>query len=117
MRLTAQEVAVHALLAALGGVRVSTSMPDPRPAEHVIVSRIGNVDPPFGARVPRFLVECYAPSELEAERLGEWVHEVWKTLRTHGINWSSTDDNLVPYDAPDEKHHRFQFTGSLQILL
>lgn len=112
----AQLVAVQALGPALGAVRVSTRIPDPRPAEHVVVSRIGGDDPPFGATVPRFLVECYASTELKAEELGEIVRHRWCRLRSRTINWSDADP-LVPYDSPDPGHFRFQFTGSLQILL
>lgn len=112
-----QRIAVQSLSAALPGVRVSTQLPDPRPAEHVVVSRIGGSSPPFGANVPRFLVECYAEDELAAEELGERVHHTWKLLKSHGINWADTDDNLAPFDSPDRDYVRFQFTGSLQILL
>lgn len=113
----AQVIAVQALSEALPGVRVSTKIPDPRPAEHVVVSRIGNVNPEFGTSMPRFLVEVYAGSEVSAERLAEKVHSTWLNLTTHGINQTTSDWNLQPFDSPDQNHVRFQFTGGLQIML
>lgn len=114
---SSQLVAVQALADALPSMRVSTELPDPRPSEHVVVSRIGGEDPPFGAITPRFLVEVYAATQLAAEELGERVQHTWLHLRSHGINWATTDHNLAPYDSPDPEHIRWQFTGSLQILL
>lgn len=113
----AQLVAVKALTQALGGVRVSTEIPDPRPEEHVVVSRIGGQSPEFGTSMPRFLIEVYGKTALSTERLAETVHAAWMNLRSHGINYSTSDWNLLPFDAPDPKHIRFQFTGGLQILL
>lgn len=114
---TAQVVAVKALSEALPGVRVSTKIPDPRPAEHVVVSRIGNSNPEFGTSMPRFLVEVYSGSEVAAEVLAEKVHSAWLNLNTHGINNAPSDWNLQPFDSPDPNHVRFQFTGGLQIIL
>lgn len=114
---TAQVIAVQALSEALPGVRVSTKIPDPRPAEHVVVSRIGNSSPEFGTSMPRFLVEVYAGNEVNAERLAEKVHSAWMNLTSHGINYSTSDWNLQPFDSPDPNHVRFQFTGGLQITL
>lgn len=114
---SAQLAAVQALSQALVGIRVSTKIPDPRPEEHVVVSRIGGQRPEFGTAMPRFLIEVYGQNDLSTERLAETVHAAWMNLRTHGINYSTSDWNLLPFDAPDQKHVRFQFTGGLQILL
>lgn len=114
---SSQKVAVQALMAALPGLNVSTQMPRARPAEHVIVSRIGGGDGPFGTVAPRFLVEVYGSDELAAEELAERVRRAWLGLRSHGINWSTDDGNLTPYESPDVDHVRFQFTGGLQIIL
>ena len=114
---SSQKVAVQALAAALPGMKVSTQMPPSRPGEHVIVSRIGGGDGPFGTVAPRFLIEVYAQSELAAEELAEQVRRSWLGLRTHGINWSTDDGNLAPNPSPDPDHVRFQFTGGLQIIL
>lgn len=108
--------AVQALSAALG-VPVSTRMPTNKPERFVILSRIGGGSGPFGAVSPRFLVECYAPTEIAAEEFGELVRITWQTMRTHGINRGYDDNNLAWFDAPDIDHCRFQFTGGLQILL
>ena len=112
-----QVIAVQALSEALPGVRVSTKIPDPRPIEHVVVSRIGSARPEFGTSMPRFLVEVYAESEVAGERLAEQVHSAWLNLVSHGINLTASDWNLQPFDSPDPNHVRFQFTGGLQIFL
>lgn len=117
-RVSAQRVAVQALTQALD-VPVSTQMPVRKPEEFVIISRIGDGDLIFGAYTPRFLVECYARSEVAAEELAEWVRYCWQrfeVVKPLGINSAQADANLVRYDAPDIDHFRFQFTGSLQIL-
>lgn len=108
-----QAIAVKALSSALG-VRVSTQMPETKPNEFVIISRIGGGADDWATRNPRFLVECYASSELAAENLGEKVWEAWRSLRTPEITWASVDNNLTRFDDPDPKLHRFQFTGGLQ---
>lgn len=109
-------VAVRSLGAALG-VPVSTQMPTRKPERFIILSRIGGGSGPFGTVAPRFLVECYAPTEVAAEEFGELVRATWRTMRTHGINYGYDDDNLAWFDAPDVDHSRFQFTGGLQIIL
>lgn len=114
---SAQLAAVQALSQALDGVWVSTKLPDPRPEEHVVVSRIGGQSPEFGTSMPRFLIEVYGKTDLSTEVLAEKVHSAWMNLRSHGINSTTSDWNLVPFDSPDVKHVRFQFTGGLQILL
>lgn len=113
----AQLVAVQALAAALGGIRVSTQIPEKRPKEHVVVSRIGSSKPEFGTSMPRFLVEVYGPTSLATEVLAERVHSEWLGLRSHGVNTTTSDWNLAPFDAPDPDHARFQFTGGLQIMM
>lgn len=113
--MTAQATAVAALVEALG-VLVSTQMPDERkPGKFVIISRIGGGSTDWATRNPRFLVECYAHSEYEAETLGEKVWEAWNRLRTHGIHHARADNNLTRYTDPDPKLFRFQFTGSMQL--
>lgn len=114
---SAQLAAVHALSQVLTPVWVSTKIPDLRPEEHVVVSRIGAQRPEFGTAMPRFLIEVYGKTDLSTEVLAEKVHSAWMNLRSHGINYSTSDWNLLPFDAPDQKHVRFQFTGGLQILL
>lgn len=112
-----QIIAVKALSQALPGVWVSTKIPDKRPVEHVVVSRIGSTRPEFGTSMPRFLVEVYGANEVSAEKLAEKVHAAWMNLASHGINTSTSDWNLQPFDSPDQSHVRFQFTGGLQITL
>lgn len=121
---SAKAIAVKALRDALGGLSVSTQMPKSvapaarLPENFVILSRIGGGDGPFGTTAPRFLVECYGTSELDAENFAEKVRRAWLNLRTHNINWSYDDGNLTDYgedQTPDR--HRCQFTGGLQIIL
>lgn len=122
--MTPLAIVVQALTRALD-VPVSTIMPTDRPPQHVIVSRIGSSEPTFGTSISRFLVECFAPSPLEAEQLGEHVHAKWLASRGGAIHWIDSDHNLAPYDPPstgsagatgDAGYRRYQFTGSVQIL-
>lgn len=122
--ITPLAIVVQALTKSLD-VPVSTIMPTDRPPQHVIVSRIGSSEPTFGTSISRFLVECFAPSPLEAEQLGEEVHAAWLSSRGGAIHWIDSDHNLAPYDPPstgsagatgDAGHLRYQFTGSVQIL-
>lgn len=98
------------------GVKVSTRMPADKPERFIIVSRIGGGANDWATRNPRFLVECYASSEIAAERLGEETWETWLTLRTDKIHFTSVDNNLARHDDPDPKLHRFQFTSGAQFL-
>ena len=122
--ITPLAIVVQALTRALD-VPVSTIMPTDRPPQHVIVTRIGSSEPTFGTSISRFLVECFAPSPLEAEQLGEEVHAAWLSSRGGSIHWVDSDHNLAPYDPPstgsagatgDAGHLRYQFTGSVQFL-
>lgn len=113
--MTAQATLVRAFSDALG-VKVSTRKPEAKPDKFVVLSRIGGGADDWATRNPRFLVECFASSELEAERLGELAWETWRRLRTAKIHWTSVDDNLTRYDDPDPNLHRFQFTGGAQFL-
>lgn len=112
-----QPIVVKALSNALGNIRVSTKIPQPRPREHVVVSRIGTQLPEFGVSSPRYLIEVYSDNELNTERLAEKVHSAWLNLANNGINWAYSDWNLQPYDSPDTEHTRYQFTGGLQLML
>lgn len=114
--ISATAVAVKALRDATG-LRVSTELPQPtkRPDEFVILSRIGGGSDDWATKNPRFLVECYALNEAAAERLADSVWETWQSLRTPNVHFATVDNNLTRYDNPDLKHHRFQFTASLQL--
>lgn len=112
----AQAIAIQALSGALG-VRVSTKKPEKLGDRYVIVQRIGGSSTTFATSNPRFLVQCYAPSLLEAEQFGEEVIATWRRLRTHGIVDGYDDYNLTHYEDPDVSHARFQFTGGLTIKL
>lgn len=116
--ISTQKLAVAALINALDNVRVSTQLPDNknRPKKFVVLSRIGGGSDDWATRDPRFLVECYATSELEAEQLADEVWDVWSSLRGPApIHWGYADNNLTRYDNPDLVHHRFQFTGGLKL--
>ena len=122
--MTPLAIVVQALNRVLG-VPVSTIMPTKRPEKHVIVTRIGSSEPTFGTSISRFLIECFAPSPLEAEQLGEEVHAAWLSSRGGAIHWIDSDYNLAPYDPPSPGDagatgeagvRRYQFTGSVQFL-
>jgi hypothetical protein len=122
--ITPLAIVVQALTKSLD-VPVSTIMPTDRPPQHVIVSRIGSSEPTFGTSISRFLIECFATSQLEAEQLGEHVHAKWLASRGGAIHWIDSDHNLAPYDPPSPGSagatgeagvRRYQFTGSVQFL-
>lgn len=113
---SSQAAAVKALSSALG-VRVSTKKAEKLGDKYVIVQRIGGSSSTFATANPRFLVQCYAPTELEAERFAELVAATWRGLRTNGIIYAYDDHNIVPLSDPDTSHVRFQFTGGLTIQL
>lgn len=110
-----QVIAVELLKTALTDVRVSTRKPDPTPEKFVVVSRIGGGSEDWATRDPRFLIECFATSEVEAEVLAQTAWEAWRLARTPEIYFGSPDANLVRYDDPDPKLNRFQFTGGLKL--
>ncbi|OLT55925.1 hypothetical protein BJF89_13960 [Corynebacterium sp. CNJ-954] len=112
----AQAVVVKALGDALG-VRVSTQKPRELGDRYVIISRIGGSSLTFATSDPRFLVECYAPTEYEAEAFAEQVAAAWRVLRSGAIVWGYDDRNIVPNADPDTSHYRFQFTGGVKIKL
>lgn len=116
--IAAQKIAVAALRDALGGVRVSTQLPDSknRPQRFVVLSRIGGGSDDWATKDPRFLIECYATSELDAEELADEAWDAWSGLRGPApLHRGYADNNLTRYDNPDLVHHRFQFTGGLQL--
>lgn len=110
-----QVIAVELLKTALPDVRVSTRKPDPTPEKFVVVSRIGGGSEDWATRDPRFLIECFATDEVEAEVLAQTAWEAWRTVRTSEIYFGNPDANLVRYDDPDPKLNRFQFTGGLKL--
>lgn len=114
--ISAQKIAVAALHNALG-VQVSTQLPDSnRPTKFVVLSRIGGGSDDWATKDPRFLIECYATSELVAEELADEAWDAWAGLRGPApLHRGYSDNNLTRYDNPDLKHHRFQFTGGLQL--
>lgn len=115
--ISSQSIAVKALRSKLG-IRVSTQLPasEKRPEKFVIVSRIGGGSDDWATKNPRFLIECYALSELEAEELADQAWDVWSSLRGPApVSTAYADNNLTRYDNPDLKHHRFQFTGGLRL--
>ncbi|MHB2251713.1 hypothetical protein [Corynebacterium aurimucosum] len=113
MGVAAQALVVGLLRQALD-VRVATKMPDPEPDRFIIVSRIGGGGDTWATKAPRFLIECWATSELEAEKLADDAWDAWGTFRTDQITWSAPDNNLTQYDDPDSRFSRFQFTATLQ---
>lgn len=113
--MTAQAIVVKAVSEATG-LPVSTRMPEKnKPDRFILVSRIGGGANDWATRNPRFIVECYAHSELDAEELGERVWEQWRSLRTRFVQRASVDNNLTFFADPDPKLFRFQFTGSVQL--
>lgn len=113
---TTATTTVIAELARRVGVPVSSRMPStPKPQAFIIVSRIGGGMEDWAIRSPRFLVECYAHTELDAEALAETAYEAWARMRSAKIQ-STTIDTLTRYDDPDPKLYRFQFTGGVRLL-
>lgn len=108
--------AARALLLDHLDVPVSTRKPEQLPAGGcVVISRIGGGDE--WAMVPvRFLVECFATGELEAERLGEDVSRAWSGLRDRRVVHCGHDKNLSRHDHPTPGQFRFQFTGTLTLV-
>lgn len=117
MGIAAQAIAVAALREALGVEDVSTQLPPPehRGATFIVVSRIGGGASDWAIKDPRFLIECYAPDELSAERFADDTWEAWQKLRTPPVSTARADNNLAPYENPDTTHIRFQFTGTLRL--
>lgn len=113
---TTQDVVVRALTDTLN-VKVSTELPKNRPDEHIVISRIGGGQSTFGANDPRFLIECYARTEVAAEALAERAQHAWQSMRQKPIVRGWSDGNLAKYPAPDTDHSRFQFTGTLRLRL
>lgn len=109
-----QAIAVSVLTEALG-VRVSTRKPDPHPDRFVVVSRIGGGNDDWATKDPRFLIECFAKSEFDAESLAESARDAWRNARTPEVLWATADNNLARFDDPDPTLHRFQFTGGLKL--
>lgn len=99
------------------GVRVSTRKPDPHPARFVVVSRIGGGSDDWATLDPRFLVECFAESEVAAEELALQAFHAWLTemRKVPEVMWAQADPNLTRFDDPDPDLHRFQFTGGLKL--
>lgn len=80
---TTATTTVIAELARRVGVPVSSRMPStPKPQAFIIVSRIGGGMEDWALRNPRFLVECYAHTELDAEALAETAYEAWVQMRS-----------------------------------
>lgn len=110
-----QEIAGTLLREGLG-VRVSTRRPAEPPSEgFVIISRIGGGNDDWATKDPRFLIECYHPSEGGAELLAEKARDVWRAHRGGDVLWTHADNNLTRLDDPDIRFQRFQFTGGLKL--
>jgi len=107
---------VIAELARRVGVPVSSRMPGtPKPQAFIIVSRIGGGMEDWALRNPRFLVECYAHTELDAEAMAETAYEAWVRMRSSQIHPPPTAPPPGSA-APDPKLYRFQFTGGVRLL-
>lgn len=119
--------AILAGLAVLGDAsKVSTKLPPSTDAltSFVVLSRIGGDEQNFATDAPRFLFECYARTEIDAEDLANRVRAVlkWARGREFGgvlVRWTDTaGSGPVKFDNPDAASHiRFQFTGELFLAL
>lgn len=117
----AVKTAVAILQAALGSTPVSTHMPRTRPAQIVLVSRIGGgQDNPRIDRA-RLLVECWAGGPGDAENMTATARTA---LRNAGgtmigdvfIHCWDSEDGPVMYDDPDVTDMtRWQFHGDLLV--
>lgn len=97
-------------------VPVSTRKPEKLPAGGcVVISRLGGGDE--WAMIPvRFLVECFAASEIEAEKLAEDVARTWASLRDVRVVHAGHDRNVSRHDFLTPGQFRFQFTGTLTLV-
>lgn len=108
------EAIVVAQLNSLTGVPVATELPKKRAGNHIVVSKIaGGMG--SNTETARFLVECYAPTAIDAAVLGSRVYTMWRRMRGLGVVSAYCDTNLVPYDAPDTGFKRYQFTAGLTV--
>lgn len=127
MAVSSVAVARAVLVAALPGVKVAQSTPNPIPAKFVRITRRG------GGRTraldqPRILVECFAttaasaPDGLAAEQLALDAYDALRNAASAGPwagGWvTGWDGNTIAdYPDPDQtKHARWQFSGQLYLL-
>ena len=112
-------------LAILGdSTKVSTQLPPNTEAlaSFVVLSLIGGDEDNFATDAPRFLFECYAKAEVDAEDLAHRVRAAlkWARGREFGgvlVRWTTTA-GPVKFDNPDAANHfRFQFTGEMFLAL
>lgn len=127
MAVSSVAVARAILVAALPGVKVAQSTPNPIPAQFIRVTRAG------GGRSreldqPRVLVECFAtttasaPDGPAAEQLALNSYDALRSAASAGpwaggwvTGWEG--NSIADYPDPDQtKHARWQFSGQLYLL-
>ena len=111
------------LRARLGGVKVATDVPNPRPAVHVRVTRTGgSPSPPIPLDPAVVLVEAWAPRRADAFDLAAEAYDVltdapgdW--LDKPGGAWCYDADPSGPvhYPDPDSKSARAQFVAVIHV--
>ena len=96
--------------------RVSTRIPNPRPAELVRVQRIGGVRQNLAQERPLLLVECWAASSVAAFDLAA---QAWSLLDALDADWFADVNLSSPVNLPDplSASPRYQFTASLVVNL
>lgn len=102
-------------------VRVATKVPNPRPASFVRVGAVSGGAPSLMVEAPLVLVECWAPSPLEAFAL---ARDAWALLvdleKTFVVGaWVLSVDATRPINFPDPltTSDRYQFTATIRLAL
>lgn len=102
------EAAVIAYLKPILGVPVATRVPNPRPASHVRVGRIGGQRANRVQERPTLLVECWAPDSGAAFDLAS---RAWDALDES--EWTFGGSMPVTFPDPDTASPRYQFVSDL----
>lgn len=117
----ALQAAISVLQDAFGDVLVSDRMPRTRPAQIVIVDRVGGGQDNPRIDVARILVECWGPSTSVVENMTATAREALRNaagtmVDDIFINGYSNEEGPVHYDDPDVSDmRRWQFTADLLV--
>jgi|GEM_PF-2489514 len=107
------------LKANLGGIRVSTKVPAPRPARLVNLTMVpaGSSDKPEFLSWRRAIVHCWDASEEEAGNLAETVRSLLLASRYEKIGVRKVVIVGEPgrFNDPDDDSPRFQLTADFML--
>lgn len=114
--LTAQNVS-----GTFAGVKASTQVPNPRPAEFVRVILIGGFQRNLVTDVPRLAVEAWGTSKGRASMLAARCRELINAAALDGALGSATlnDVNMVsrPQYLPDPESNQHRYTATYELAL